>query len=326
MVDGESALWMAHPGAIYLHEAQVFLVEALDLEGKIANLRPIESDYYTEPLRETSIQVLAVLGESRLVSASGADKGEKAFGEIQVNTQVTGFRKRRWLTHENLGEEPLDLPSSDLQTTGYWLSLSETVIESLRAAGAWTNDPNNYGPGWPRLRDAIRARDGYRCQVCGQPESGSRQHDVHHKIPFRQFPTPEAANRPENLITVCPSCHRKVEQNVRVRSGLAGLATVLASLAPLFLMCDPGDIGTHIEPVASPAFQHPSVVLYDQVPAGIGFSQKLYELHDELIQRGLELVQECPCADGCPSCVGPGGENGAGGKPETLALLVELAK
>jgi DEAD/DEAH box helicase domain-containing protein len=42
------------------------------------------------------------------------------------------------------------------------------------------------------------------------------------------------------------------------------------------------------------------------------------------MQRALELVNQCECADGCPSCVGPGGENGHGGKAETLAILNEL--
>jgi DEAD/DEAH box helicase domain-containing protein len=50
-------------------------------------------------------------------------------------------------------------------------------------------------------------------------------------------------------------------------------------------------------------------------------SEKLYELHAELGLRARDLVSECECSDGCPSCVGPGGENGAGGKRETLALL-----
>jgi DEAD/DEAH box helicase domain-containing protein len=68
------------------------------------------------------------------------------------------------------------------------------------------------------------------------------------------------------------------------------------------------------------------VVIYDDVPAGIGFSQKLYEMHEDLMQRALELVQECECVDGCPSCVGPAGENGVGGKTETLAILKELVK
>ena len=62
------------------------------------------------------------------------------------------------------------------------------------------------------------------------------------------------------------------------------------------------------------------------VPAGIGFSQKLFELHDDLIARAYELVSACPCADGCPSCVGPGGENGYGGKQEALEILKELTE
>ena len=65
-------------------------------------------------------------------------------------------------------------------------------------------------------------------------------------------------------------------------------------------------------------------MIYDDVPGGIGFSQKLFELHDELMKRALELVQECKCKDGCPSCVGPGGENGMGGKAETMEILKQL--
>ena len=272
-------------------------------------------------------------------SAQAAVRGsEKTWGELQVTTQVTGFRKRRWYTHENLGEEPLDLPPSELQTTGYWLSLSEETVTRLREAGAWTNDPNDYGPEWNKIRERVRARDGYKCQVCGTLESG-RQHDVHHKIPFRaslgSLKSPDLsaksrdfalqqANRLENLITLCPSCHKQTEANVRMRSGLAGLAYVLGNLAPLFLMCDSGDLGTHIEPIENKTFGGPTVVLYDSIPAGIGFSEKLFEMHDELIARAYELVGECACEDGCPSCVGPGGENGYGGKQEALEILKEL--
>jgi len=89
------------------------------------------------------------------------------------------------------------------------------------------------------------------------------------------------------------------------------------------LMCDPNDLGMHTDSAGS-ILGKPSVFLYDQVPAGIGFSQKLFEIHDELMKRALELVSECECKDGCPSCVGPGGENGVGGKEETISILKEL--
>jgi DEAD/DEAH box helicase domain-containing protein len=111
-----------------------------------------------------------------------------------------------------------------------------------------------------------------------------------------------------------------------MRSGLAGLAYVLGNLAPLFLMCDAGDLGSHIEPVENQNFGQPTVVIYDSVPAGIGFSEKLFEIHDELIARAFELVGDCACEDGCPSCVGPGGENGYGGRTEALEILKILCE
>ena len=336
-VDGESALWMVHPGAVYLHEAGQYFVEDLDLEEHVARLKPVESDYYTEPMRGTEVKVLSETAQATLAPSpsrrgAGDEVGDKYWGELLVTTQVTGFLKRRWYTHEALGQEPLDLPPTDLQTTGYWISLSEETVTRLREAGAWTNDPNDYGPDWRKIRDRVRARDGYKCQVCGTPES-TRQHDVHHKVPFRAFVragstdhAQKEANRLDNLTTLCPSCHKKTEENVRMRSGLAGLAYVLGNLAPLFLMCDSGDLGTHIEPVENKTFGQPTVVLYDSIPAGIGFSEKLFEMHDELIARALELVEECACEDGCPSCVGPGGENGYGGKQEALEILKILCE
>lgn len=329
-VDGESANWMVHPGAIYMHEAQQYFVQELDLENRIAHLVPVGLDYYTEAQQESEIQILSVNGQSTVHG------GEKAYGEIQVTMQVVGFKKLRWFTNENLGQEPLDMPPSQLQTTGYWLTLSESALKNLRDAGMWTNDPNDYGPGWSKIRQAVRKRDQFKCQVCGAAET-VREHDVHHKIPFRAFihrmastidfaAARDQANRLENLITLCSACHRKVEQNVRIRSGLAGLGFVLGNLAPLFLMCDVGDLGIQSEPSWAAVNGQPAVVLYDLVPAGIGFSEKLFELHDELVQRAYELVSDCPCEDGCPSCVGPGGENAHGGKPETLAILKELLK
>jgi len=344
-VDLASAAWMVHPRAIYLHEGQQYFVQDLNLSRNSATLIPVALDYYTESLRQTDVSLLATLEISACPSAMdiipvgfspGAPLGTgetctKAYGELQVTTRVTGFRKRHWQGGENLGEEPLDLPPSELQTTGYWLTLSEQTVEALRADGNWTNDPNDYGPDWNRLREAVRLRDGYRCQVCGADESGIRQHEVHHKEPFRQFlsAADEAgsingkANRMANLVTLCPSCHRKAETNLRMKSGLGGLATVLGQLAPLFLMCDSGDLGVYADP-SSTVFGRPAVILYDQVPAGIGFSQKLFEIHVELLKRALELVEECECEDGCPSCVGPAGENGVGGKKETLAILKSL--
>ncbi|NUM45306.1 MAG: DEAD/DEAH box helicase, partial [Anaerolineales bacterium] len=303
-VDGESAPWMVHPGAIYLHEAESYLVDELDLESGYARLHAIETDYYTEPTQETEVTLIELKEETPVPG------GIKSHGEVQATTQVTGYQKIRWFTSERLGSEPLEMPPSQLQTTGYWLSLAEETVDALREAGLWSSDPNRYGPTWPRARDAARARDGYRCQSCGLPESGpgsfGRSHDVHHKIPFRQFVSAEEANRLDNLVTLCPPCHRRAETAVRIRSGLSGLGFVLGNLAPLFLMCDPSDIQTHADPQSPLGNGQPTVIMYERIPGGIGLAQRLFEVHGELIGAALELVAACACADGCPSCVGPG--------------------
>jgi DEAD/DEAH box helicase domain-containing protein len=315
-VDGESAAWMVHPGAIYMHEAQQYFVQELSLDNHVAQLVPVGMDYYTEAQRRSDITITTQKVRALVPG------GEKAHGEIEVTTQVVGFKKLRWFTFENLGEEPLDLPPSTLQTTGYWIMLSTDTVAGLREAGLWSNDPNEYGPIWPQIREQVRARDGFRCQVCGAAEDG-RQHDVHHKIPFRTFQSAALANRLENLITLCRNCHQKTEQNVRMRSGLAGLGYLLGNLAPIYLMCDTRDLGVHNDPTGTITGQ-PTVFLYDLIPAGIGFSQRLFEVHDRLIASARDLVEACSCNDGCPSCVGPGGENGLGGKKESLAILRNL--
>ncbi len=321
-VDRPSAPWMVHPGAIYLHDGQLYQVRSLDLEGQRAELRPAVQDYYTEPQQDTQIEVLERHDETP------TQGGWKAHGEVKVTTRVTGYRKVRWFAHEVLGTESLEMPPSDLVTTGYWMTISAETIAALEAAGKWNSSPNDYGPLWPAIRNRVRQRDGYRCQSCGAPEDG-KSHDVHHKIPFRAFHSPQEANSLSNLVTLCPSCHRKAESAVKVRTGLAGLAYVLGNLAPLFLMCDSGDLGVHADPQAnlsSDAAQagQPAVVLYDHAPGGIGFSERLFELHGTLMAEAHKLVAACGCSDGCPSCVGPGGENGSGGKQEALAILEQF--
>jgi DEAD/DEAH box helicase domain-containing protein len=327
LVDRSSAFRLAHPQAIYLHEAQTYRVEALDMEQNLARLAPVSSDFYTEPRSETTVELVQKHLEQ---PAPGA---LKAHGELLVTSRVTGYQKIRWYTHEVLGQQPLELPPSELLTNGYWFSLQESVVERLREGGLWRNDPNDYGSGWDRLREQVRQRDGYRCQVCGAPEQG-RAHDVHHRLPFRLFPSAEQANRMDNLTTLCPNCHHRVEAAVRVRSGLAGLAYALGHLAPFFLMCDTADLGVHSDPQLAFAEARPSIVLYDQAPGGIGLSQRLFELHDDLLARAHELVAGCACSDGCPSCIGPGGQGLVsverseatvyGGKRETVALLEAL--
>ena len=89
-------------------------------------------------------------------------------------------------------------------------------------------------------------------------------------------------------------------------------------------MCDSHDLAVHADPQSPLAEGRPAILIYELIPAGLGFSERLFELHTDLLHQAHTLVTRCPCPDGCPSCVGPAGEAGQGGKQETLAILGRL--
>jgi DEAD/DEAH box helicase domain-containing protein len=105
----------------------------------------------------------------------------------------------------------------------------------------------------------------------------------------------------------------------QLEAGLQGMAHAMRSVASLRLMCDPRDLGALGE-VRSTATRRPTVTIYEVYPGGVGYASRLFELHAALLSGAAELVRQCPCAAGCPSCVGPlGGVDGA--KEACLKLL-----
>jgi len=104
------------------------------------------------------------------------------------------------------------------------------------------------------------------------------------------------------------------------RDGIVGLAHALRQIAQLLLMCDTYDIGISIDTEA----QSPRVFVYDNYPGGIGFSEPLYRLHDELLAGTRQLIVDCACEQGCPGCVGPLGDIGALAKVAALRILDQL--
>lgn len=315
-VELDSVPFLAYEGAIYMHQAQTYLVEALDWDGRTAYVRPVEVDYYTRAGIGSTLRELAPEAE-RIIAGL-----QIAYGDVSVVTQATGYRKIKRYTHETLGYGEIDLPEMTLETVGYWLIFSRELTEDLWEKGILLR-PNNYGPNWQEQRQQALARDQRRCRTCG---AGGALLHVHHIRPFREYgyvpgsnENYRQANQLDNLITLCPSCHRRAEAGQQTRSALGGLAYALRNLAPLYLMCDPGDIQVSAESM-SPLTKAPTIVVYESVAAGVGFSQRLYELHHELLTAARELIAACRCREGCPACVGPPGEIG----PDTKAVTAQL--
>jgi DEAD/DEAH box helicase domain-containing protein len=77
--------------------------------------------------------------------------------------------------------------------------------------------------------------------------------------------------------------------------------------------------------VRSPFTKQPTVFLYDRIPGGVGFGERLFQQHDDLLEAAADLVRRCPCPAGCPSCVGPTHEVGARAKGTVTRLLQGLS-
>jgi DEAD/DEAH box helicase domain-containing protein len=325
VVDKDSVLNFLYPGAVYLHEGSTYVIEELDWVARLARARPAQVNYFTEPDLAAKVEVLQLQDSA----ADGA--ASRALGDVRVRSKATSYKQVAWYTHDKLATLPLDLPEQELLTTAYWLSLGEEVINAMRDLGDWTIAPIvSYGPNWNEQRRQVRERDHYRCRNCGLAEAPGREHDVHHLLPFRTFDyrpgqneNYRAANALANLITLCPECHHQLETARAMQGTLDGLAGLLRSLAPLYLMCDPHDFGVTTE-LDFPFTRAPTIVLYDAAPGGVGLSSALYALHDRLLRACLDWIAECPCDEGCPACVGAPSDIGMGAKARVRQLLERI--
>jgi 5-methylcytosine-specific restriction endonuclease McrA len=83
----------------------------------------------------------------------------------------------------------------------------------------WKDNDDYYrGPNWHQQRSKALTRDNHECQHCGDSE----QLQVHHIIPYESFEDHREANRLHNLITLCVSCHHRVEWgSITVQAELA---------------------------------------------------------------------------------------------------------
>jgi DEAD/DEAH box helicase domain-containing protein len=116
------------------------------------------------------------------------------------------------------------------------------------------------------------------------------------------------------------------------RDGVVGLSFAMRQVAQLLLMCDRQDIGISIgsadqgnESDSTMLPDEPRIFVYDNYPGGIGFSEPLFAMHDDLLARTRALIAGCECEHGCPTCVGPIGNIGPMAKTVALRVLDLIA-
>ncbi|TET67261.1 MAG: DEAD/DEAH box helicase [Dehalococcoidia bacterium] len=217
-VEASVALFQIHPGAIYLHQGESYLVTELDLANRTAYAVPTTANYYTQTKEIEDLHIVKLSREKNLGQV------KVYLGEVEVTTTVVGFKKKAQFTEEVIGEEPLDLPPQCFSTVALWFDLPPEVVAQLE------------------------------------------------------------------------------ESQLDFAGGLHAVEHAAIGILPLFALCDRNDIGGVSTPL-HPDTGRAQIFIYDAYPGGIGIAEKGFDMIAELWQATLRAIAECPCQEGCPSCI-----------------------
>src|SRR6476659_3082421 len=216
--DEHRAYGTLHPGAIYLHQGEQFLVRGLDHVRRVALVEEADPDYYTQARDITDIVIVNLIDQRPLGDA------QLCFGDVEVTNQVVGFVRKLVSTNELIGQEQLALPPVTLRTRAVWWTLSGRLIDR---AGVSTKE---------------------------------------------------------------------------LAGGIHGAEHCAIGLLPLVATCDRWDIGGVSTPL-HPDTGLTTIFVYDGYPGGAGIAERGYHAAERWLRATADRLRDCPCRDGCPSCV-----------------------
>ena len=128
-MDEPSAHVLAHTGAVYPHQGEIYLVSRLDLADGVALVEARDPGYATSARELTRIEVAAELRSARWGAA------RVHFGDVQVTRQVTSYVRRQLETGQPAEQTPLDLPPRTLRTRAVWWTISPGQRAALAGRG-----------------------------------------------------------------------------------------------------------------------------------------------------------------------------------------------
>jgi DEAD/DEAH box helicase domain-containing protein len=126
-----AALRDVHPGAIYYHQGQTYEVATLDLARDVAWLTPTDAAYQTRVRYDESITIDRDVETKPLATR---DDVTVRFAEVTRRKRITGFERRNPVSGEQLGDVPLDLPETTLQTRALYFTVPnrlETILTTM---------------------------------------------------------------------------------------------------------------------------------------------------------------------------------------------------
>ncbi len=113
-----------------------------------------------------------------------------------------------------------------------------------------------------------------------------------------------------------------IKANLHFMGGIHAMEHAAISMFPLFALCERDDIGG----ISCPEHEQvcrAAVFIYDGHPGGVGLSSRVFDVLEELLKTTLNLVRNCECEIGCPSCI-HSPKCGSGNKPLDKQACIKI--
>ena len=309
-VDWNAARSTVYEDAIYMCEARTYNVKRLDYAQRRAYVRAVEVDYYTDAITSTAVKVLDSfqresipagdsIGRSataeEFVETNSSERVVREHGEVHVAWRVSGFKKIKFYSRENVGYGQVHLPDHEMHTTSFWLTFREEFFHDLGLGRADSLE------GVVGLAHCLH----HLAPLYLMCDSRDLDHCVGERA-GRWFVRPESSSQGRYEFALVPTDDSDTQGENWLRIG--------------------ADEGDKLENLPSEVLGRfdPTLYLYDSIPGGMGLASQLYDLFPQVLEQACQMLENCACEEGCPSCVGPPLEVGSRARACALAIARSL--
>ncbi|MCX7717294.1 MAG: DEAD/DEAH box helicase [Candidatus Sumerlaeaceae bacterium] len=312
-VDYDSAPFLIHTEAIYMHGGETFYIENLDWDRRTAYARPQRVDYYTDALAKTDLRVLRT------------DLTESADGITPEPPARHAPREGEFplpAMHDGAPPAARDLPPSGPETVRERMERDTGQLEPPPVSSLPDNQLNLTIP------PPLLSRNFGEVVVSTVISKYKKiRFETHENVGYGDISVPPLEMQTEAFwLTLRPETRDWMElARLDLAAALGGVAQLMSTVVPLFVLCDPRDVAC-VPLVRSPHDELPAIYLYDKYPGGIGLARKVYDFHPRILIASLDILARCGCGAGCPSCVGPEVELSARAKLGARVLLEALCR
>jgi DEAD/DEAH box helicase domain-containing protein len=287
-------------------------------ENHKAFVRKVEPDYYTTAMTYTRVSVTQeddaalLLPEHSGVSTEGISERARSDEPERAHAREDSSRGRK--PESTPSRRPPVARSTDVLAVGLGeVSVIEKVVGYKKIK---FNTHENVGYGDVRL-----------------PEM--QMHTSSVWITFSEETVRSIASSDELVMAGSESGGFGSVPRATVVDAIRGIGNAVHTVAAVGLMCDPRDLG-HVlgertgegelpqKGDADGAGFDPTIFVYDHIPGGVGLAPRLFADRELVLRRARALIEDCPCAGGCPACIGaalpapPALGPGGAGRPQAL--------